>query len=142
MLLGHPLFAGDNEMKHMLQIVKVLGTPTQDQIKAMSPNCGEYKLPNVQACGWEKVFKGKLDPEIQDYVDQILVYEPDNRLEPLKSLLHPFQDDLQKPNFIKSVEGLEQMPNLFDFTEFERERNGDTINLILDKVKSNINNKQ
>lgn len=48
MLLGHPLFSGDNEMKHMLQIVKVLGTPTLDQIKIMSPNCKEYKLPDVE----------------------------------------------------------------------------------------------
>lgn len=94
MMLGYPLFAGDNEMKQMLQIIKVLGTPTFEQIKNMSPNCGEYKLPSVNACGWDKVFKRKYDESTLDFVANLLVYEPESRLKPLNSLLHPFFDDI------------------------------------------------
>lgn len=94
MLLGHPLFAGDNEMKQMLQICKVLGTPTPEQIHAMSPNCGDYKLPNLEPVGWNKVFKRELDQNTLDFLSSILVYEPEKRIKPLKSLLHPFFDDL------------------------------------------------
>jgi len=58
----------------------------------------------------------------------------------MESLLHPFYDDLYKPSFIKSIEGLEKMPDLFNFTEFEKNNYGDIVNQILDKVQKNINN--
>lgn len=119
MMLGYPLFAGDNEMKQILQIIKVLGTPTFEQIKVMSPNCGEYKLPNVSPCGWSKVFKRKFDDDTLDFIGKLLVYEPEDRLKPLQSLLHPFFDDIYKSDFINNFEDLKKLPDLFDFTEEE-----------------------
>lgn len=106
-------------MKQMLQIINVLGTPTNEQIKIMSPDCKDFKLPNVKPCGWEKVLKRKLDQSTFDFLDGMLKYEPELRLKPLQALSHPFFDDIYKPEFRNSFDSLSKLPNLFDFNEDE-----------------------
>lgn len=123
-------------MKQMLQIVRVLGTPTEEQIKTMSPNCGSQKLPSVEPCGWNKVFKRELDQNTKEFLSSVLVYEPEKRIKPLKALLHPFFDDLQKSDFINSFEGLNKLPNLFEFTKEEELYDPETIKEIKLKIKS------
>jgi len=38
MILGHPLFPGESSVDQMVEIVKVLGSPSKDDIKNMNPN--------------------------------------------------------------------------------------------------------
>jgi hypothetical protein len=35
--------------------VKVLGTPTREEIKCMNPNYNEFKFPQIKAHPWHKV---------------------------------------------------------------------------------------
>ena len=45
MLLGQPLFPGESGVDQLVEIIKVLGTPTRDQIRSMNPNYTEFKFP-------------------------------------------------------------------------------------------------
>jgi hypothetical protein len=36
-------------------LVKVLGTPTREEIKCMNPNYTEFKFPQIKAHPWHKV---------------------------------------------------------------------------------------
>ena len=58
LLLGQPLFPGDSGVDQLVEIIKVLGTPTRDQISAMNPNYSEFRFPIIKANDWKKVFEG------------------------------------------------------------------------------------
>jgi serine/threonine protein kinase len=55
LILGQPLFPGESGVDQLVEIIKVLGTPTREQIKNMNPNYTEYKFPQIKACPWAKV---------------------------------------------------------------------------------------
>ena len=38
LLLGQPIFPGDSGVDQLVEIIKILGTPTRDQIRDMNPN--------------------------------------------------------------------------------------------------------
>jgi glycogen synthase kinase 3 beta len=38
LMLGQPLFPGESGIDQLVEIIKVLGTPTREQIKTMNPN--------------------------------------------------------------------------------------------------------
>ena len=56
-MLGEPLFAGESGIDQLVEIIKVLGTPTQDQVLKMNPKAEEYKFPNIKPLPWTKVLK-------------------------------------------------------------------------------------
>jgi glycogen synthase kinase 3 beta len=55
LLLGQPIFPGDSGVDQLVEIIKVLGTPTRDQIKEMNPNYTEFKFPQIKSHPWQKV---------------------------------------------------------------------------------------
>jgi kinase len=55
MMLGSPLFPGESGVDQLVEIIKILGTPTREQIKAMNPNYTEFKFPAIKAHPWSKV---------------------------------------------------------------------------------------
>ncbi len=54
LLLGQPIFPGDSGVDQLVEIIKVLGTPTREQIKDMNPNYTELKFPMIKAHPWSK----------------------------------------------------------------------------------------
>ena len=54
-MLGQPLFPGESGVDQLVEIIKVLGTPTKEQIKAMNQNYVEFKFPQIKAHPWNKV---------------------------------------------------------------------------------------
>ena len=115
MLLGEPVFPGESSIDQLVEIIKVLGTPTRDEVKEMNPNFTEYKFPQIKSVPWTKVFKPKVDPQAIDLVKQILVYSPKKRPKPLEILCHPFFDEIKKyPNC--KINNME-IPRIFDLTE-------------------------
>lgn len=101
LLLGQPLFPGDSGVDQLVEIIKVLGTPSRDQIHSMNPNYSEFKFPIIKANEWRKVFEGSKRPATKSYYDatnligELLKYNPDQRLKPLEALKHPFFDQLR-----------------------------------------------
>ena len=55
LLLGQPIFPGDSGVDQLVEIIKVLGTPTREQIREMNPNYQEFKFPQIKAHAWAKV---------------------------------------------------------------------------------------
>ena len=48
MIMGQPIFPGDSSIHQLVQIIKILGTPTQDEIEEMNGNNDDTKLPQLK----------------------------------------------------------------------------------------------
>ena len=55
LMLGQPLFPGESGIDQLVEIIKVLGTPTRDQIRTMNPNYMEHKFPQIKPHPFHKV---------------------------------------------------------------------------------------
>lgn len=84
MLLGEPLFPGENAVDQMVEIIKVLGTPTRDQLLAMNASHADFRFPQVKPHPWYKVFRTRTPSDATDLVSKFLVYVPDMRMSPLE----------------------------------------------------------
>ncbi|MGH0130025.1 UNVERIFIED_CONTAM: hypothetical protein FKN15_041015 [Acipenser sinensis] len=117
LLLGQPIFPGDSGVDQLVEIIKVLGTPTREQIREMNPNYTEFKFPQIKAHPWTKVFRPRTPPEAIALCSHLLEYTPTARLTPLEACAHSFFDELRDPN-VKLPNGREK-PSLFNFTTQE-----------------------
>lgn len=117
LMLGQPIFPGDSGVDQLVEIIKVLGTPTREQIKEMNPNYTEFKFPQIKSHPWPKVFRARTSPEAIDLVSRLLEYTPNARITPLQACAHTFFDELREPG-LKLPSGREA-PALFNFTEHE-----------------------
>jgi glycogen synthase kinase 3 beta len=68
LFLGQPLFPGESGVDQLVEIIKVLGTPTKEQIRAMNPNYTEFKFPSIKAHSWNKIFRGKAGNDALDLI--------------------------------------------------------------------------
>ncbi len=50
MILNEPIFPGKNAMDQLVEIIKIIGAPNQEDIISMNPDCkpNSLKLPNVK----------------------------------------------------------------------------------------------
>lgn len=55
LMLGQPIFPGDSGVDQLVEIIKVLGTPTKEQIREMNRNYTEFRFPQIKAHPWQKV---------------------------------------------------------------------------------------
>lgn len=138
LMLGQPLFPGESGIDQLVEIIKVLGTPTRDQIRTMNPNYMEHKFPQIKPHPFNKasnansvplqaslltlcqVFR-KASPEAIDLISALLEYTPTQRLSAIEAMCHPFFDELRDPNcrFPDSRHpngASKEMPTLFDFS--------------------------
>ncbi|KAM7472160.1 hypothetical protein LguiA_010343 [Lonicera macranthoides] len=117
LLLGRPLFPGESGVDQLVEVIKILGTPTREEIKCMNPHYTEFKFPQIKAHPWHKVFHKRLPSEAVDLVSRLLQYSPKLRCTPLEACAHPFFDNLRDPN--TSLPNGRPLPPLFDFTPQE-----------------------
>lgn len=116
---GQPIFPGESASDQLVEIIKILGTPTKQQILNMNPDYKEFKFPNIKAYPWVKLFKNKnINEDFIDFINQLLCYEPNLRLKPLKALEHKFFDDLRDQK-TKLPNGEALPRSLFEFTQEE-----------------------
>ncbi|CAO2826677.1 unnamed protein product [Amaranthus hypochondriacus] len=117
LLLGQPLFPGESGVDQLVEIIKVLGTPTREEIKCMNPNYTEFKFPQIKAHPWHKIFHKRMPPEAVDLVSRLLQYSPNLRCTALDALTHPFFDELRDPN--TRLPNGRTLPPLFNFKAHE-----------------------
>uniref|UniRef100_A0A673X5N6 Glycogen synthase kinase-3 beta n=1 Tax=Salmo trutta TaxID=8032 RepID=A0A673X5N6_SALTR len=129
LLLGQPIFPGDSGVDQLVEIIKVLGTPTREQIREMNPNYTEFKFPQIKAHPWTKVFRPRTPPEAIALCSRLLEYTPTSRLTPLEACAHCFFDELRDPN-VKLPNGREK-PSLFNFTTQELSSNPSLANILI-----------
>jgi len=120
LMLGQPLFPGESGIDQLVEIIKVLGTPTRDQIRTMNPNYMEHKFPQIKPHPFNKVFR-KADTNAIELISCLLEYTPTERLSAIDALVHPFFDELRDPNtrFPDSRHPggqVKDLPTLFDFS--------------------------
>jgi len=117
LLLGQPLFPGESGVDQLVEIIKVLGTPTREEIKCMNPNYTEFKFPQIKAHPWHKIFHKRMPAEAVDLVSRLLQYSPKLRSTALEALIHPFFDELRDPN--TRLPNGRFLPPLFNFKPHE-----------------------
>lgn len=117
LLLGQPIFPGDSGVDQLVEIIKVLGTPTREQIREMNPNYTEFKFPQIKAHPWQKVFRARTPLEAIDLVSRLLEYTPSARISPLEACAHTFFEELRDPH--TRLPNGRELPVLFNFTEHE-----------------------
>jgi serine/threonine protein kinase len=117
LLLGTPLFPGDSGVDQLIEIIKILGTPSREEITAMNPNHTSFKFPQIKPHPWAKVFRNKAPPEAIDLVSKFLKYDPSQRIDAFDALSHPFFDELRQPD--ARLPNGKPLPPLFNFTEEE-----------------------
>lgn len=126
LLLGQPLFPGDSGVDQLVEIIKVLGTPTKQEIRSMNSNYMEFKFPQIKGCQWKKIFRNKTPDDAMDFIAQTLAYTPSNRLKPLDGCAHSFFDELRQES-TRLPNNAGPLPPLFDFTEHELEQSPELL---------------
>ncbi|KAI9275354.1 Pkinase-domain-containing protein [Sporodiniella umbellata] len=135
LLLGQPLFPGDSGVDQLVEIIKVLGTPSREQIELMNPNYEDHKFPLIKPHPMSKIFRLRTPPEAIDLMSAILQYNPLVRPTAIEALAHPFFDELRKPE-TKMPTGKE-LPPLFNFTVEELSLRPDFIKKLVPRHCTN-----
>lgn len=94
LILGQPLFPGESGVDQLVEIIKILGTPSRDQIKCMNPNYTEYKFPQIKPIPLSKIFK-KISPECINFLTRVLEYSLIERISCIEALADPYFDELR-----------------------------------------------
>uniref|UniRef100_A0A0A0KDS8 non-specific serine/threonine protein kinase n=1 Tax=Cucumis sativus TaxID=3659 RepID=A0A0A0KDS8_CUCSA len=115
LLLGQPLFPGENAVDQLVEIIKVLGTPTREEIRCMNPNYTDFRFPQIKAHPWYKVFHKRMPPEAIDLASRLLQYSPSLRCTALEACAHPFFDELREANV--RLPNNRPLPPLFNFKQ-------------------------
>ncbi|BFZ62323.1 glycogen synthase kinase 3 [Saitoella coloradoensis] len=124
LMLGQPLFPGESGIDQLVEIIKVLGTPTREQIKTMNPNYMEHKFPQIKPHPFSKIFRKGTPADAIDLITKLLEYTPSARLSAVEAMCHPFFDELRDPHTRLPESrnpggGMKDLPVLFDFDERE-----------------------
>ena len=136
LVLNRPLFPGKSATDQFMEIIKVLGTPTSEQIKIMRGKpINVNKLPKENKKKWKDIFKGKNDDKnFIDLVENLLIYEPEKRLRPYQAMWHPFFDDIKKKN-VALPQNKKLPTHLFQFKECEINFDKESINTIMKQIE-------
>ncbi|KAF5764828.1 putative protein-serine/threonine kinase CMGC-GSK family [Helianthus annuus] len=138
LLLGQPLFPGENAVDQLVEIIKVLGTPTREEIRCMNPNYNDFRFPQMKGFPWHKVFPKRMPAEAVDLASRLLQYSPSLRSNALEAMAHPFFDEIRQPN-VYLPDG-RPLPPLFDFKQELSGASMELVNrLIPDHVKKQMN---
>lgn len=118
MILMEPLFPGESGVDQLVEIIKVLGTPSKEQVETMNKDFTMHGFPRIQPYPWRNVFPQDVPKEAIDLISKIIVYEPESRLRPFEVCAHPFFDELRNPS-TKLPNGKPIPSELFSFTKEE-----------------------
>jgi hypothetical protein len=119
LMIGQPLFPGESGVDQLVEIIKILGTPTREEIRCMNPNYSEFKFPQIKSHPWHKLFGKRMPPEAVDLVSRLLQYSPNLRCTAVDACAHPFFDELR--DLKTCLPNGRPLPPLFNFTVAELE---------------------
>nr|BAA21444.1 pi064 [Schizosaccharomyces pombe] len=120
LFIGRPLFPGDSSVEQLVEIIRVLGTPSYHEISVMNPNYVNHSLPNVRPHTLESVMPHNCTKNAMDLLHKMLTYVPSKRISAIEVLTHPFFDELRDPNCMYHCSRDEgtierHLPPLFNF---------------------------
>jgi len=138
MIFGKPFFQGETTVDKLIQIMRILGTPDNNQLQYLNKNGSlNCQFPEVKALTINKAFSGK-PKDLINLLNKIFIYEPHKRISALEIMTHPFFDDLK--NLDLTQNGKYIIPNVFDFTikEISLYRNKDILKKIIPEWSENF----
>jgi cyclin-dependent kinase-like len=94
---GRPLFPGENEMDQLYLIQKLLGPLTTEQLEMFhkNPHFVGMKFPEITKPETiERRYLGKLPKNGLNFMKMLLKMNPEERLDSLEALNHPYLQDL------------------------------------------------
>eukprot|EP00758_Cryptobia_borreli_P004448 Tbor_TRINITY_DN4380_c0_g1::TRINITY_DN4380_c0_g1_i1::g.7746::m.7746/K03083/GSK3B; glycogen synthase kinase 3 beta len=119
LLLGQPLFAGETTVDQMVEIIKVIGTPSESDMEAMNRDYTEFRFPQIPSQSWNHIFRSRyISSEAIDVLSLLLRYSPSRRITALEAMCHPFFDVLKTVNTLLP-NGKPLPSSLFYFTDAE-----------------------
>ncbi|CAG9317939.1 unnamed protein product [Blepharisma stoltei] len=117
LLIGKMLFVGSTRITQLIEIIKIMGTPSREEIYEMNPKYREYKFPFVKVVPLFRILDGASKNAI-DFVSSLLQYSPSARPKALEALLHPWFDELRNQNC--RLPSGNPLPDIFNWTNEER----------------------
>lgn len=84
LLLGSPLFPGSSGVDQLVEIIKVLGTPSKEELKSMNPNYQEFKFPTIKAHPLKTIFPSDTPHEAINLIAMMLQYVPYKRVKSIE----------------------------------------------------------
>ncbi|GAA5965917.1 hypothetical protein JCM8115_000746 [Rhodotorula mucilaginosa] len=126
LIMGEVLFAGTSGIDQLVAIIKILGTPTREQILAMNESYHEQVFPGFEPVNLKRIIP-RASPEQLSLLNSLLRYEPEKRLTAIEALSHTFYDELRRgtgagpagPWQLRLPGGKQARVDLFDFTDLE-----------------------
>jgi len=124
LFLGKPLFQGGSGVDQLVEIIKVLGSPSRADILAMNPSYKQFTFPKVKAMPWTEVFKNvtyknrPMPRSAVDLIKSMLVFQPDERLDSFDALGHDFFASLRIST--ARLPNGKRFPPLFNFSPNEK----------------------
>jgi glycogen synthase kinase 3 beta len=97
MINGTPPFLGGSQIEQLIEIIKVLGTPSQEDVLQMNNkyDIKSYsKFPIVKQIEWRELLQTK-DPTAVDLVAKMLQYSPQKRITAAEALMHDYFKELR-----------------------------------------------
>lgn len=79
LILASPMFPGASGVDQLVEVIKVLGTPTKEELKAMNPNYQEFKFPVLKANPLVNIFPAGTPPAAIDLLNKLWYYVPTER---------------------------------------------------------------
>jgi len=127
LILLHPIFPGDSGVDQLVAIIKVLGTPTKEEIFHMNSEYKEFKFPLIDAVPWTKVFKQKVNDECTlQFIEKLLKYDPNLRMNAKDALADHYFDELRHI-YDGHLQSDIHLPPLFNFNEAEKSNFGEEL---------------
>ncbi|KAI0225800.1 glycogen synthase kinase 3 [Massospora cicadina] len=117
LMQGSPLFPGESGIDQLVEIIKVLGTPTKEQIQSMNPQYVDHKFPHINPHSLDRIFRSDTDHEAVGFLPMLLDYTPTRRLTAVEAMAHPYFDELRQLGTRYTSD--RPLPELFDFSEQE-----------------------
>ncbi|VDD77448.1 unnamed protein product [Mesocestoides corti] len=116
MLRHQCLFTGADSVDQLVKVIRVLGTPTAEDIASMNPMYESYNFPDVQSCPVKLFFPRHTPADLLALMSKMLVYNPNNRLPPKQALLDRAFDEIRDLRAAggKLPNGNPLPPHLFD----------------------------
>ena len=80
---------GDSNIGQLVEIIKILGTPSKTEVVNMNPDydLDEYKFPKVKTKLWKELFPN-IDANVESFLKQIILYSPKERMNAAEALAH------------------------------------------------------
>lgn len=97
LLLGSPIFPGASAVDQLVEIIKVLGSPSKDELMSMNSNYKEFKFPQIRAQPLGRIFDTQTPADAVDIATKMLFYVPTRRVKAIAACGHTFFDAIRDP---------------------------------------------